>query len=227
MNGGNHRAFVSWSGGKDSCLALYRALAQGWQVPYLLTMVSREYNRSGAHGVEAAVMQAQAECLGLPMVQRLFERDTYEAEFKSAIAQFKHEGVEAVVTGDLYLDEHRQWIDRVCRETGIGPVRPLWEQPLPGLFQEFVEAGFRAVVVSADATLMGEGWVGRWLDDSFKSDLLASGKVDLMGELGEYHTLVVDGPMFRKRLDIQETGSVLRDGRWFLDIRRYGLVDKG
>ncbi|MBI2846639.1 MAG: diphthine--ammonia ligase [Chloroflexi bacterium] len=227
MRVSNSRAFVSWSGGKDSCLALHRALARGWQVPYLLTMVSREFGRSGAHGVEARVMQAQAEAMGIPMVQRLFDRDTYEAEFKAAIAQFKGEGMGTMVTGDLYLDDHRVWMDRVCQETGIQAVRPLWEAGLTALFQEFLDTGFEALVVSADASLMGDGWVGRWLDASFEEDLQALGKVDLMGELGEYHTLVVDGPLFRKRLEIQETAAVLRDGRWFLDIRRYALADKG
>ncbi|MBI4297051.1 MAG: diphthine--ammonia ligase [Chloroflexi bacterium] len=217
---------ISWSGGKDSCLALHRALAQGHEVAYLLTMISRKFHRSGAHGVEARVMTAQAEALGIPMVQPLFNRDTYETKFKATLARFKEQGVMGVVTGDLYLEEMRAWGDRVCREMDVTPLRPLWEQDLEGLYSEFLAAGFEAVVLSADASLMGEGWVGRRLDASFIDDLKALSGVDLMGERGEYHTLVVDGPLFHKRLEIQETGAVLRENRWFLDIRRYALKDK-
>lgn len=227
MSANNGRAVVSWSGGKDSCLACYLALQQGWQVAYLLNMISQEFMRSGGHGVDYRLMQEQGRAMGIPMHQSQYGRDNYEQVFKAALAELRErEGVTALITGDIYLQEHRDWVERVAAEAGLKPVFPLWGMEPLTVTQEFLRLRFQSLVVALQAELMGEEWLGRWLNDAFVHELLAEGKVDPAGERGEFHTFVVDGPLFHRRIDITEVGKVLRDKRWFLDIVRYEVKDK-
>lgn len=221
------KAVVSWSGGKDGCYACYLAPSLGYQVSFLLTMVSRQFQRSGGHGIEARLMHRQAEATGIGMLQQDYAGDDYEEMFKSALRRLQGEGVQALVTGDIYLQEHRDWVERVAGEVGLEAVFPLWEMKPGEVTRGFIGAGFEALVVALQADQLGEEWLGRQVDAGFLSDLLALGKVDPEGERGEYHTFVLDGPLFRRRIAVLETGRVLRDGRWFLDIPRYELREKG
>ena len=134
-----------------------------------------------------------------------------------------------MVFGDIYLQEHRDWIERVCEEAGVIPVIPLWGIAPERVLREFIEAGFEAVVISVKADVFGEEWLGRKVDCGFLADLkrLGRGKsVDICGEQGEYHTLVVDGPLFRKRMQITYGDRVKRNGYWFLDITRCRVKSK-
>jgi len=139
----------------------------------------------------------------------------------------KRNGVEGMVFGDIYLQEHRDWIVRVCGELGIAPLLPLWGMAPERVLSSFIEAGFEAVVISAKADIFDEKWLGRRIDPSFLFDLkkkLGQGKeLDVCGEHGEYHTFVVDGPLFRKRMQITYGVRVQRNGYWFLDIPRCRL----
>ena len=221
------KAVVSWSGGKDSCYACYLAPSLGYQVSSLLTMVSRQFQRSGGHGIEAQLMRRQAEATGIPMLQQECAGDDYEEMLKSALRQLQGEGAQALVTGDIYLQENRDWVERVAGEVGLEAVFPLWGMKPGEVTRGFIGAGFEALVVALQADLLGEEWLGRRVDADFLSDLLALGKVDPEGERGEFHTFVLDGPLFKRRIAVLETGRVLRDGRWFLDIPRYELREKG
>lgn len=212
------RAFVSWSGGKDCCLACYRATAKGLQVHYLVNMVTEDGQRSRSHGLAAKWLQLQAEAIGIPLIQRRTTDSNYEAEFKSALLALKKEGITAGVFGDIDFNAHREWIDRVCAETGITPYLPLWEEDQNKLLREFIDSGFEALVVATRAELLGEDWLGRKLDADFQADLSRLENITPCGEAGEYHTLVTNGPLFQKRIKIIETSKVLRDGHWFLDI---------
>ncbi len=219
------KVIVSWSGGKDSCFACYKALAQGHEVTHLVNFISREFRRVTFHGTRARLIFRQAQVIGIPLTQYSVPPDLslYEQRFKKAVFSLKHEGIQGMVFGDIYLQEHRQWIERVCSEVGINPVIPLWNRDPEHLLSEFIEAGFEAMVVSAKADIFSEEWLGRKIDHSFLSDLkgLAQGKqVDVCGEQGEYHTLVVDGPLFSKRLQVTFGDKVQRNGYWLLDILR-------
>lgn len=220
----------SWSGGKDSCYACYKAMSQGHEVCHLLTMISGEFGRSGAHGAHYELMYQQSQAVAISMVQRRFNKDTYEQEFKAALLELREGGVQGLVTGDIHLEESREWVERVCRESGIEPLMPLWGLDPEDILGDFIEHGFEAIVLSAKADLLGDSWLGRSLDGGFVRDLRSlkdTMQVDLCGELGEYHTLVTDGPIFKRRIEIDRTGKVLRDGMWFLDIVDYRLEDKG
>ena len=213
------KAIVSWSGGKDGCLACYKAIEAGCQVVYLFNTISAEHGRVCFHGIEAALIQRQAEALGIPLLQRATTDGGYEREFKETVGGVIPEGIEALVFGDIYFEPHKEWTDRVSAELGLEGISPLWGYSPEEVFLEFLAAGFEAIVVSARADLMGEEWLGRKLDEDFLADLKRLEGVDVCGENGEYHTLVVDGPMFKRRLAIGAMRKVLREGRWLLDIR--------
>lgn len=217
-------AFASWSGGKDGCLACYRAITSGVKVRYLLNMVTEDGQRSRSHGLSAQCLQMQAEAMGIPLIQQQTRGADYETEFKSVLLALKGEGITAGVFGDIDLEEHRQWIERICSETGIRPYLPLWGEDQNKILRDFIGLGFEAVVVATRANSLGKEWLGRRLDLDFVTDLDKLGNVTPCGEAGEYHTLVINGPLFQKRMQIVEADKVLREGHWFLEIRKCELI---
>lgn len=221
--------FVSWSGGKDSCLACHRAIANGLKVCYLANTVTEDGQRSRSHGLSAEVLRVQAQAIGVPLVQCPTGWDNYEAEFKRMLRNLKQEGVEGGVFGDIDFNEHRQWVERVCREVGLVPHLPLWGESQDKILREFIGLGFESVVVAAKADLFGEEILGRKVDLDFVrylSELSKTKSITPCGEAGEYHTLVLDGPIFKQRLVITEARKVLRDEHHFLEILNVELKDK-
>ena len=217
-------AFVSWSGGKDSCLACYRAIASGMKIRYLLNMITEDGERSRSHGIPAGLLKTQADAMGIPLVQKRATRENYETVFKEALIAFHQEGVTDGVFGDIDFNAHREWIDGVCRETGITPYLPLWLEDQAKLMEEFIAAGFIAIVVAAKADLFGKDVLGKKIDRAFLASL---GKdITPCGEAGEYHTLVIDGPIFKKRLQITGSEKVSRDEHHFLSILGTELKSK-
>ena len=213
----------SWSGGKDSCLAAYLALGQGYKISHLVNFISQEFKRVSFHGIEARMIQLQSQAIGIPLLQKKTTREGYEQEFKEAVRSLLPRGIEGMVFGDIYLDEHKEWVERVCGELGITAIEPLWNKDTEEVFTSFIDAGFEAVIVSAQAELIDRGWVGRRLDRRFLSYLKA-GNIDLCGENGEYHTLVINGPLFKRRIEIAESITINRDNRWLLDTVKYRLA---
>ena len=223
------QVFASWSGGKDCCFACYRASVSGLKVRYLANMVTEDGKRSWTHGLSLELLQMQSQAIGIPLVQRRTTMANYEAEFKNMLLTLKQEGVSGGVFGDIDLDEHRQWVERVCHEVGVTAYLPLWGQSQDKIMRDFIASGFEAVVISAKADLFGEEWLGHKIDSEFLShlsELKQTKDITLCGESGEYHTLVTDGPMFNQRVEILETNKVLREGRWFLEIVKSELRSK-
>jgi diphthine-ammonia ligase len=225
-------AFVSWSGGKDSCLACYRAITSGIQVRYLLNMVTEDKQWSRSHGLSAEVLRVQAEALGIPLIQQRTTSSNYEAAFKNALLRFAREGITSGVFGDIDFNEHREWVDRVCSAGGMTPRLPLWEEDQEKLFKEFIDLGFESVVVVTKADLLDEEWLGRKVDLAFLGELKELKKtknvtITPCGEAGEYHTYVINGPLFHRRIEIQEAHKELKGDRWFLRIDKCELKPKG
>jgi uncharacterized protein (TIGR00290 family) len=223
------KVFASWSGGKDCCLACYRAINQGLQVCYLANMMAEDGQRSRTHGLSAHVLQLQAQAIGIPLVQRPTTWGGFEAAFKENIRALRQEGIEGGVFGDIDLNEHREWVERVCQEAGITAHLPLWGERQEDLLRDFVNSGFEAVVVATRADLLGEEWLGRRIDQDFIEQIRAqAGMKDITpsGEAGEYHTLVIDGPLFQKRLEIRENGKTLREKHWLLKISEAQARDR-
>ncbi len=214
----------SWSGGKDSCFACYRAMCRGYDISYLVNFISKEYKRVSFHGTESKLIQLQAEALGLPLLQKETTGNGYEQEFKEAVRSLIPKGIKGMIFGDIYLQEHKDWVERVCGELGIEAVEPLWREEPERILLDFINRGFEAIIVSAKVDLFGEEWIGRKIDRDF-FNYLKENSIDICGENGEYHTLVVDGPMFKKKIRITEKKSITREGYWFLDTVEYSLQD--
>ncbi|MFQ5996263.1 MAG: diphthine--ammonia ligase [Dehalococcoidales bacterium] len=215
------QVFTSWSGGKDSCLACYRAVASGLKIRYLANMLTEDGQRSRTHGLSAQVLQVQSQAIGIPLMQRRATWNSFEAEFKKMLRAFKQQGVVGGVFGDIDLDEHREWVERVCQEMAITPHLPLWGESQEKILRDFIDSGFEAIVVATKADMLGEEWLGRSIDLDFirhLDELRGTKNITLCGEAGEYHTFVTDGPLFQKRIEISETKKVLRDEHWFLEI---------
>lgn len=220
------RVFVSWSGGKDTSLACYRAKnIDDFEVKYLLNMVSEDGKRSRSHGIGSDLLRAQAEAIGIPIVQRKTSWKTYEEEFKRAVSDLEKDGIEAGVFGDIDLQEHRDWVERVCREIGIKPILPLWTPPThhpnierEKLLKEFIQVGFKAIVIATNADFLGKEWLGREINGEFIEGLKAVGDIDLCGEKGEYHTFVYDGPILKKPLRFSAGKKTFKDKHWFLEL---------
>ena len=208
------KVFVSWSGGKESCLACYHALQRGYEVAYLLNFVDEDGLRSRSHGIRSSILDLQAEALGIPILHVRTTWDDYERHMKAAISGLKTKGVAGGVFGDLYLPEHRAWNERVCSELGIDAIFPLWGCDPGALLRELITEGFEARVI---ASRLGEAWLGRQVDDAFITDIQ---QLDIhpCGESGEYHTFVTYGPIFNRRIQLTTGEKVVRDGTCFMDV---------
>ena len=210
--------FLEW--GKDSALACYDAIKnEKVKIAYLLNMLSENGTHSRSHHLSVAMLKAQAEAMSIPIVQRQAAWGGYEEEFKKALVVFKEEEIQAGVFGDIDVQEHRDWVERVCSESGLKAVLPLWQRSRESLMDEFIAAGFKAVIVAVKFECMGSEWLGRELDAQFVMDMKRIPQVDLCGENGEYHTFVYDGPIFKQPVVFAIGEKILKDKHCFLELK--------
>lgn len=210
------KAAVSWSGGKDSYLALHRA-ASDFDIHALITMFTEDGTRSRSHGLRPEVLARQAKLLNLPLVPGRASWDGYEAEFKRLLHGLAVDGFAYIVFGDIFPDAHRIWVERVCKDSGLEAVEPLWADSTETLLREFLATGARAQIVATNAAILDESWLGTSLSEELLPRFEALG-VDPCGERGEYHTVVVDGSHMQSPLEVRETGRLKHDGYWLLDL---------
>lgn len=224
-----HPVFISWSGGKDSCFACYRAAGAGLSVRYLLNMTDEDGRHSWIHRLSVELLEMQAQAIGIPLLARKSTMTTYETDFRNAILTLKKEGIRGGVFGDIDLDEHKEWVDRVCQQADVTSHLPLWGLSQEQIMRDFIGLGFEAIIVAAKADLFGEEWLGHKVDEEFLSyisELSRTTEITPCGEAGEYHTLVVNGPLFRQRLEILEANKTTRDGHRFLEILKSEVRSK-
>jgi len=212
-----HKVCCSWSGGKDSCLALYRALSGSGQLKCLVTMFTEDGERSRSHGLPLEVLEAQAASLGVPLLTAAASWDNYEAAFIALLSQAKAAGVESAVFGDIDILRHREWEENVCRAADLTAELPLWQCDRMTLLEEFWAAGFEARIVVARDGVVDRKFLGRVLDRATAEALAAAG-VDACGENGEFHTVVTAGPLFREPIQLELRDQVLKSGCWFQDV---------
>lgn len=212
------KAFCCWSGGKESALSLYESKKSGLNISYLVNMISEDGQHSRSHGIDAGHLRLQSETMEIPIIQRRTSWQSYEDEFKKVVLDLKDRGIETGVFGDIDLQQHRDWVERVCRETGVKPILPLWNEEREKLLDEFIQAGFKAIVVTTQAEFLGKEWLGREIDEQFIDDIKQLDDIDVCGEKGEYHTFVYDGPVFRKAVEFTSGEKVLKDNHWFFRI---------
>ncbi|MBX5320490.1 MAG: diphthine--ammonia ligase [Candidatus Bathyarchaeota archaeon] len=216
-------AAVSWSGGKESCLALYKALRDGLKVSNLLTFTSKN-KRCMSHGLHSKMILAQSKALGIPLIQRKVTWETYGQGFRKALNDLKRMGVEKLIVGDIFeIPAHEGWVDNICKELNIALIKPLWHRNSLKILKEFVNEGFEAIVIKAKADLLDENWIGRKINNAFIKHISQLKNVNPCGELGEYHTFVYNGPIFKKSITIEGFEKKLVNNYWFLDITKVNL----
>ncbi len=222
------KVVASWSGGKDSCYAQYLATQQGHQVMNLFTMMMSE-EKSNFHMIPSAILDAQAEAIGIPLIKKTTSPQNYEKDFKAVLLECKTKGMQGLVTGDIYeVAGHEEgWLGRVCKEVGLTPVKPLWMGDTKQIYLNYLKTGFKATVVRTKLDLLDVDWLGRVLDRKFYDEILNLGNVDPCGEGGEYHTVVTDGPTFKKKIEIQEAQKHKLDGGFgYLEIKKWKAAPK-
>lgn len=211
--------YSSWSGGKDSAYALHRAVVAGARPGLLLTMLTEDGQRSRSHGLSRELLSEQARAVGVPVHFESTSWDGYEDTFVRAVRFAVSKGLTTGVFGDIDIQPHREWVERVAGLGGSGVTLPLWRADRTELMRDILDAGFVPVLVAVRDGLLPPELLGQPIDHAML-DRFARAGVDLAGENGEYHTVVVDGPLFAYPLPVEPgpAGVVLRDGVWFVDL---------
>jgi uncharacterized protein (TIGR00290 family) len=197
-------ACVSFSGGKDSCLALLRAHRAGVNVRTLVNVLEESGQRNRSHGVPRALLQAQADSLCCSLFAPVASWADYETVFTAVLSDLRSQGTQVAIFGDIDLQAHRDWEEKVCTAAGLIPYLPLWHEPRDGIAQEVLREGFEAYVVCTDSRHLPDEFCGRRYDAQFLADLPAG--VDACGENGEFHTFVCNGPMFQQPVPCKVVG---------------------
>jgi diphthine-ammonia ligase len=206
---------VSWTGGKDGCYSCYKAMEDGYQVTHLLNF--RNIKKTGSHEINQEIIRAQSEAIGIPLIQRDFF--SYEEEFKKVVLGLRAQGakIDGAVFG--HIQTHKMLVDRICQDVDLDLLLPIWKQDSEKVLREIIDSGFEAFVVSVKDGLLGKEWLGRRIDEDFINDLRGLDEhIDPCGEDGEFHTLVTDGPIFKKKIKIVKSEPILKEGYWFLNI---------
>lgn len=210
------KVLCSWSGGKDSCFALLKAKDQGYHPAVLLNVLNEQGRISRSHGIPRGILEAQARAMDLPIKMIESTWDDYRQKFTGALVELKSAyDLQAAVFGDIDLQPHRDWEEMVCAEAGLQAILPLWGQDREALVIQMLEAGFRAMIVSCNDT-MGETYLGRVIDHELISELKSIG-VDPCGENGEFHTLVIDCPLFLQPLQAEIRSKMKHEQYWFAE----------
>jgi len=215
------KVVMAWSGGKDSALALWKLQQDPqWEVVGLMTTLNQQYNRISMHGVRRLLLEAQAESLGLRVLEvnlaHQASNDRYEKAMTKATEFLKGEGVEAVAFGDLFLEDIRRYREEMMAPTGLEAVFPLWGQDTREVAHEVIREGFRAIVVSIDPTAVPLENLGRPFNETFLAGLPQG--VDYCGENGEFHTFVHAGPNFRYPVSTVLGTREAHEGYYYVDL---------
>ena len=218
---GNNTVLMSWSGGKDSCIALYEIQrTQDYRVAALLTTITRDYDRISMHGVRRELLEEQATSLGLPLHQVFISKDAtneeYEMRMGEAFSLHREQGIGSIVFGDLFLEDIRTYREQFLARHNMRGLFPVWKRDTSCFIKDFIELGFKAVITCVNSQVLDQSFAGRLIDEAFISSL--PGHVDPCGENGEFHSFVFDGPIFAEAVKFGIGEAVLREGFWFRDL---------
>lgn len=195
------KVLSSWSGGKDSCYALMKAVQQGLQPTVLLNMMNENGKVSRSHGIPLAILEQQAVQMQLPLVAVPASWSQYEENYIATLHQIKEKyAIEGVVFGDIDLEPHREWEEKVCTAANLKAFLPLWQQDRIHLVHGMIDNGIETLIVSCNLQ-MGEGYLGKILTKELVYELAQKG-IDPCGENGEFHTLVIDCPLFENKIQL-------------------------
>jgi uncharacterized protein (TIGR00290 family) len=205
------KAIFNWSSGKDSALSLYKILQNpDYKIEYLLTSVNEQFQRISMHGVRVKLLEAQAKSLGLPLkimqIPEMPTMEVYETVMMQTLTELKKEGITHSVFGDIFLEDLRKYREDQLSKIGFEGVFPIWKIPSKELIDEFLQLGFKTIVVCVNERYLDKSFVGRIIDQNFINDLPEN--VDLCGENGEFHTFTFDGPIFSEPINF-EIGEIV------------------
>jgi len=212
------KILFTWSGGKDSAMALYELhRTRDCEISALLTTITEEYDRISMHGVRSILIEQQAESLGLPLDQVYITKNSsneeYETKIKDKLTYYKYQGIASVAFGDIFLEDLRKYREENLSKIGLKGVFPLWKKDTVKLAHTFIDLGFKAVIACIDSKILDKTFVGRIFDRQFLSELPSD--IDPCGENGEFHSFVYDGPIFQKKILYKKGEVVLRDNRFY------------
>ncbi len=207
----NKKAIFNWSGGKDSSLCLYKILQSGeYEISYLLTSVSSKYQRITQHGVRVELLKQQATNIGIPLYKLIMPdmptMTTYNIIMNDVLKKFQKQGIHLSIFGDIFLEDIRKYREEQLAMIDFRGVFPLWQLSTKHLAKEFIDLGYKAVVVCVNRKYLDKNFAGREFNEQFLKDLPEN--VDPCGEYGEFHSFVYDGPIFKKPIDI-ERGKIV------------------
>lgn len=205
------KAIFNWSSGKDSALALYKTLQSSEiEIVSLLTSVNKKYNRISMHGVRTELLEQQARKIGLPLhimeIPEMPSMEDYEDVMRETLTKFKEKGITHSIFGDIFLEDLRKYREDKLAKMEFEGIFPLWKIPTHDLIQEFLDLGFKTIVVCVNERNLDKSFVGRIIDAQFIADLPSD--VDVCGENGEFHTFTFDGPIFSKPIEF-EIGEIV------------------
>jgi diphthine-ammonia ligase len=217
MEAAKYRTGCSWSGGKDSCYALIKAAQAGYLPTVLLNVLNEHGNVSRSHGIPRNVLLAQAEAASIPIKLIASSWTDYEPRFIDALKQLKYAyAIDHMVFGDIDLEAHREWEEKVCAAVNLRPLLPLWKQDRKELVLEMLSIGIETMIISCNEK-MGKGFLGRILDLALIQEL-ESRDIDVCGENGEFHTLVLNCPLFKQRLHVDVERIFQHNDYWFCEV---------
>jgi diphthine-ammonia ligase len=208
---------LSFSGGKDSMLALDRAIRRRWPVAYLVNLYDEASERVRFHGVRKALIQAQSDALGIPLLSYPTQPDTFESVFLAALDTLRERGVDAIIFGNIHLADVRAWYEERTTAKGLAHLEPIWGEPVDALAREVIQRGYHAILTSVELARAKEAWLGQPISETLITEFAAAG-IDICGERGEYHTFVSDGPLFRQPVPIQLGEKVSMPGYALIDL---------
>jgi len=208
------KSIFNWSGGKDSALALYHTLKEKkYNVTTLLTTVNEEYDRVSMHGVRKQLLYKQAEAIGIPVKAICLPESpsmlVYETIMKKELLKLQKTGITHSLFGDIFLEDLKHYRENKLQEIGLSAHFPLWKRNTPELIREFIDLGFRTIIVCVKADVLGQEFAGRIIDKDFLTDLPKN--IDPCGENGEFHTFVFDGPIFKNPIPIEVGKTIYRE----------------
>ncbi|MBO3767864.1 MAG: diphthine--ammonia ligase [Thermoproteota archaeon] len=216
------KVLVSWSGGKDSAFALYEIQRNGdYEIAALFSTITKDYDRITMHGVRRVLLEEQAKAIGIPVhevfIPKKVSNEEYNSIMEKEMMEAKKNGISSVVFGDIFLEDVRKYREENLSKVSMRGIFPLWKRGSRELVTDFINLGFKAIVVCVDSNVLDKSFIGRTVDKKFLEDLPKS--VDPAGENGEYHTFVYHGPMFKKEVNFEKGEIVFRENRfYYLDL---------
>ncbi len=208
---------MSFSGGKDSTLALYRMIKKGYEPVALLTTVKKDADKSWTHGINRKLLKQVSESLSIPLLEVECDVCEYEKEFEKSLIKAKELGASICAFGDIDIEEHKYWDTERCKNAGIEASFPLWQEDRGSLVYEFIESGFTTIIKTINLDYLNEDLLGKKLTKNIVDEIKNSG-ADACGENGEYHTFVIDGPLFKEKISFENKGVVIERNYGHLNI---------